>query len=210
MGLKVSKTSDISGFTLIELLISIAILGIVMIGLHQIMGTTFSAYDRTKNTQDLLAQARFAIERMANFVQETDYISKPDDVDQEILKVAERLLDTYNNSDHSYNIDGDGNMDADGDSDGTINEDGVDTGGSDPYDYISFYLNKDDANNWKLGEEMPDYGSSGTTTFNVICEHVMAFKCSRLALNLVEIQLNLYNNDSGVTLTTRARARFVE
>ena len=210
MDLKILKIRNASGFTLVELLITVAILGILMVGLHQVLRTAISAYDSTKEKQDLLTQARFAIERMGMFVQETDYIIKPDDVNQEILKVSERMLDTYVNSTNTYAIDGDGFVDADNDSDSLVNEDGLDTGGPDPYDYVSFYLNKDDPNNWKLGEELPDYGNSGTPSFNVISEHVTSFKSSRLAFNVVEIQLTLNNGQSRVTLTTRAKARFIE
>ncbi|MCK4389749.1 MAG: prepilin-type N-terminal cleavage/methylation domain-containing protein [Desulfobacterales bacterium] len=203
------KLKTNSGLTLLELLITTAILGIIMIGLHQVMGTALSAYDSTKEKQDLLAQARFAMERMVMFVQETDYILKPDDVYQEILKASERALDTYNNGDHSYNIDGDGTLDADNDSDGLVNDDETD----DPKDMITFDLDKTDPGNWKLQEQMPDYSTPALDDFmanNVICEHVTAFKCSRLSFNLVEIELTLNNGNSEVSLKTRVKARLIE
>lgn len=210
-----SKGKGSFGFTLLELLISTVILSILMIGLYQSLSTALSAYDSTRNTQDLLSQARFTIERMALFVQETDYISKPDDVNQEILKVSERLMDTYNNSSHAYAVDGDGRPDADNDSDGLVNEDALDTGGADPYEFITFDLDKSDATNWKLREQAPDYGTStlgDLKGYAVICEHVKLFRCSRLSMggSMVEIVLALDNGTSGVTLTTRSRARLLE
>ena len=68
---------DNSGFTLLELLISIAILSVFMIGLHQAMGTALSAHRQTTERQELLARARYAMERMVMFVQESDSVLKP-------------------------------------------------------------------------------------------------------------------------------------
>jgi len=196
-----------SGLTLFELLISIAILGILMVGLHQALGTAISAYGNTKNKQELLAQARYTMERMVMFVNETDYIWKPDDVDQEILRVGERVLDTYNNATHAYDIDGDGYLDADNDYNGTINVT------LPPDEQLTFSLDKTEASNWKLKEEMPDYSTADyydTSAGKVICEHITAFNCSRLSANLVEIELTLNNGKSEVSLKTRARARLIE
>ena len=198
-----------SGLTLLELLLTTAILGIIAVGLQQVMSTAISTYDSTKTEQYLLAQARFAMERMAKFVQETDSIVKPDDVsDEEMLKIGERVLDTYKNATQAYQIDGDGLLDADNDSDGLVNE-----GGSDPSDLITFDLDKTDASNWKLQEQMPDYATSALNDFiatNVICEHVTAFKCNLLPANLVEIELSLNNGTCEVSLKTRVKARLIE
>lgn len=198
-----------SGLTLVELLISVAILGIIMVGLHQALGTAFSAYDNTKSKQELLAQVRYAMERMVMFVQESDSISMPDSAsDQETLKVSERVLNTYDNAAHEYEIDGDGFLDADNDSDSLINEDDTD-----PPDLITFDLDKADENNWKLMEQMPDYSTASLSDYTdkqMICEHVTVFKCNLLASNLVEIELVLNNGKSEVTLKTRVKARFVE
>jgi len=210
-GKKSGTYQTLSGFTLFELIISIAILSIIMVGLHQAMGTSISAYDRVKDKQELLAQGRFAMERMVMFVQETDHVAKPDDVDQEILEVSERMIDTCDNGTLGYDIDGDGLKDADNDSDGLVNEDGVDS--PDPREFITFDLDKTDDSNWKLREQMPDYGTSALDDFKareVVCEHIKLFECSRLSTNLVEIRLILDNGRSGVTLETRARARFIQ
>lgn len=194
-----------SGFTLLELLVSITILGIIMVGLHQVVGTALSTYDHTKNKQDLLAQARFAMERMVMFVQEADDIDIPAG---SILKVTERLLDAYDNETHEYGPEPDGYLDADNDSDGLVNE-----GGLDPSEFIDFKLNKLDSSNWKLVEEMPDYstGAPGDTMAQqVLCEHVKDFTATLLAANLVEIQLTLNNGKSEVRLMTRVKARNVD
>ena len=178
-----------------------------MIGLHQALGTAISAYGNTKNKQELLAQARYTMERMVMFVNETDYIWKPDDVDQEILRVGERVLDTYNNATHAYDIDGDGYLDADNNYNGTINET------LPPDEQLTFSLDKTDASNWKLKEEMPDYSTADyydTLPGKVICEYVTAFKCSRLSTNLVEIELTLSDGNTEVSLKTRVKARLIE
>ena len=194
-----------SGFTLLELLVSITILGIIMVGLHQVVGTAISAYDHTKNKQDLLAQARFAMERMVMFVQEADDIDIPSG---EQLKVTERVLDTYKNSDQTYMPGGDGYLDADYDSDGIVNE-----GAGDLSEFIDFKLDKGDSSNWKLVEEMPDYstGAQGDTMAEqVLCEHVTDFTLTLMGPNLVQIQLILDDGESGVSLMTRARAMYVD
>jgi prepilin-type N-terminal cleavage/methylation domain-containing protein len=198
-------------FTLVELLVSIAILAIIMTGLYQALATAISTHADTKEKQALLAQARYAMERMVMFVRETDSIEQPDSASpKEILKVSERLLDNYDNTTHAYKADGDGFLDADNDSDLLANKS---TYSPDPKEYINFDLDKTDANNWKLMEEMPDYSTSllsDLTPKRVICEHVTAFTCSLFATNLVEILLTLNNAKSEVTLKTRLRARLIE
>ena len=195
-----------SGFTLLELLVSITILGIIMVGLHQVVGTALSAYGHIKNKQELLAQARFAMERMVMFVQEADDINIPSG---EQLKVTERLLDNYENSDdHTYMPGGDGYLDADYDLDGLVNE-----GGGDLSEFIDFKLDKGDSSNWKLVEEMPNYstGAQGDTMApQVLCEHVTDFTLTLVAANLVEIQLTLDDGESGVSLMTRVKAMNVD
>ena len=197
--------NDSSGFTLLELLISIAILSIIMIGLHQVMGTALSAHRQTTEKTELLAQARYAMERMVMFVQETDQIDVPS-VDR--LVVSERLLDTYNNESGEYMFEGDGYLDADNDGNGQVNEGTIE----DPPDPITFDLDKSDSNNWKLMEEMPDYSSlqlDDSKEKKVLCEHVTTFQCTLLAPNLVEILLTLSAGEHEVSLKTRARGFYV-
>lgn len=206
------------GFLLIELLIVIAIFGIIMTGLQQVIVTAVTAYNSTKGKQDLEIRARFAMERMVIFVQETDLITLPNSAtDQENLEISERVLDTYDNATHAYVLDGDGVLDADNDNDGVVNED---TTTPDPPDLIIFELDKTDAGNWKLLEKMPDYSTDTLDdylTTRELCEHVTEFKNNLVRkndtefhANLVEIQLTLEDDINKVSLKTRARARLIE
>ena len=198
---------DNSGFTLLELLISMVILSIIMIGLHQAMDTALSAHRRTTDRQELLAQARYAMERMVMFVQETDQleIAAADN-----LVLNERVLDTYDNDTHGYRAEGDGYLDADNDHDGVVNEGGVN---DDPVDPISFSLDKSEPNNWKLQEQMPNYSTLTLDDFlatKVLCDHVTTFSCTLLAPSLVEIQLAVNDGENEIHLKTRVKAIHME
>jgi prepilin-type N-terminal cleavage/methylation domain-containing protein len=198
---------DNCGFTLLELLISMVILSIIVIGLHQAMATALSTHQQTTNRQELLAQARYAMERMVMFVQETDQIEIPA---ADTLVLNERVLDTYDNETHGYIAEGDGFLDADNDQDGVVNEGGVN---EDPVDPISFSLDKSEPNNWKLQEQMPNYGSPALDDFlatKALCEHVTTFSCGLLAPNLVEIQLTVNNGDNEIHLKTRVNAIYMQ
>jgi prepilin-type N-terminal cleavage/methylation domain-containing protein len=204
---KMLPMRDNSGFTLLELLISMVILSIIMIGLHQAMNTALSAHRQTTDRQDLLARARYAMERMVMFVQETDQLEI---VSADNLVLNERVLDTYDNDTHGYIAEGDGYLDADNDHDGVVNEGGVN---DDPADPINFSLDKSDPNNWKLQEQMPDYSTSTLDDFlatKVLCEHVTTFSCALLAPNLVEIQLTVNDGKNEVSLKTRVKTIFVD
>jgi prepilin-type N-terminal cleavage/methylation domain-containing protein len=197
--------NDSSGFTLLELLISIAILSMIMIGLQQVMGVALSAHRQTTEKTEFLAQARFAMERMVAFVQETDQLEVPS---VEKLVVSERLLDTYDNENHIYKPEGDGYLDADNNRNGLVNEGTLE----DPPDPITFDLDKTDGNNWKLMEQMPDYGSPELTDSKekkLLCDHVTTFQCTLLAPNLVEILLTLNDGEHEVSLKTRVRGFYV-
>jgi len=198
-----------SGLSLVELLISTAILGIIMVGLHQVLSTSLTTYDQTRERQDLMMEARQVMERMGLFIRECDLIVLPDTAAlQETLKVSERVSDAYNNSTYAYLIDGDGFLDADNDKDGLVNE-----GGADPAEYITFSLDKTDPNNWKLVEEAPDYSTANVNdylTAQILCENVTFFGCGLIAAGLVEIQLTLTRGQNQVSLTTRSRARLLQ
>ena len=204
---KMLPMHDNSGFTLLELLISMVILSIIMIGLHQAMDTALSAHRQTTDRQELLARARYTMERMVMFVQETDQMEIPA---ADNLVLNERMLDTYDNDTHGYIAEGDGYLDADNDRDGVVNEGGVN---DDPVDPISFSLDKSEPNNWKLQEQMPDYSTStldDSLAAKVLCEHVTTFSCSLLAPNLVEIQLTVSDGENEMNLKTRVNAIHME
>ena len=204
---KMLPMHDNSGFTLLELLISMVILSIIMIGLHQAMDTALSAHRQTTDRQELLARARYSMERMVMFVQETDQMEIPA---ADNLVLNERMLDTYDNDTHGYIAEGDGYLDADNDRDGVVNEGGVN---DDPVDPISFSLDKSEPNNWKLQEQMPDYSTSTLDDFlatKVLCERVTTFSCTLLAPNLVEIQLTVSDGENEMNLKTRVKAMHVD
>ncbi len=193
-----------SGLTLLELLVAITIFSIIIGGLYQVLDHTLAAYETTRNQQNLLSRARYAMERMVMFVQASDEIVNPADSATQELTVSERVLDTYDNLSRAYRIDGDGILDADNDADGLVNE-----GREDMAEYVSFSLDTSVADNWKLIERRPDYRTADTNdqTLSVIGEHVTDFTCRRFSAGMVEIQLTLKNHNAQVNLKTRAKAR---
>ncbi len=62
----------------------LTILGIVMISLNQVLGSALSAYGEIKNKQELLAQARYAMERMV--VMAPDKVLTPDLMPPEVRR----------------------------------------------------------------------------------------------------------------------------
>lgn len=204
-----TNTAKKAGFTLIELLVSIAIMAMIMAALYQVSSQMLLARDAPQERQDLVSQSRFAMARMVMFVQESDQIQTPPTTDPtEVLAASERLSDQYTNSTRVYTAAGDGLPDADTDWDGLVNE-----GGGDPAEFVTFDLDKTtDVANWKLREQMPNYGTVSTSDFKdrvVICEHVQAFTCTRLSAGIVEITLTLQQGTKAVTMRTTARARWV-
>jgi prepilin-type N-terminal cleavage/methylation domain-containing protein len=191
------------GFTILEMMICVLILGIIALGLERVLATTLSSSTAISGTQDVLIQARLAMERMVMFAQETDQIANPTTSNEEILKVSERLLDTYNNKTHVYIAGGDGMIDADTSADGVVNPGA---------NYITYTLDKTVSGNWKLMEQMPDYSTapSGLLPAKVICQYVTEFHCTRFSSNLVLIVLTVNSGQTGVTLQTRVRARLLD
>ena len=203
------NSSKKAGFTLVELLIGIVVIGMILGGISQLLGHILSTYNVVQTSQDLVPQARYALERMVTFVQESDYIVAPDTtVSTKELTVSERLSDQYTNASRVYAVAGDGLPDADTNFDGMIND-----GGGVPVELITFRLDETDATNGRLMEKMPDYGTSQTGDHKaeiIICEHVTAFACKRLAAGIVEITLSLQQGSKAVTLRTTAKARLVD
>jgi prepilin-type N-terminal cleavage/methylation domain-containing protein len=201
-----------AGFTLIELLVGIAVMGLIIGALYELADRIIATYHATAEKQELMPRARYALERMVMFVQESDEIKTPaTEASGEILTVSERLSDQYNNATHAYTAAGDGLLDADTDANGLINDPLLHP--QDIADYVTFDLDKTDAANWKLMEQMPNYGTVQTDDFlakKLLCEGVQAFSCRRLAAGLVEISLTIKQGKAAVTVQTTARARWVE
>jgi len=209
MGIHRNITSNKSGFTLIELLIAIALMALIVGSLDQVAARILSTYSAVQASQDLFPQARYALERMVSFVQESDEIqTPPTTIPTEVLSVSERQSDRYTNASRTYNAAGDNLPDADTNANGLVNEDG-----GDPAEYVTFDLDKTDAANWKLMEQMPDYGTASTSDVKAkttLCSHVTAFACKRLGAGIVEITLTLQEGTKAVTLRTTARARWLD
>ena len=98
--------------TLFELLIAVALFSIIMSGFYHLLSTALSTYEYSGDNRELLAQARYAMERIVMFGQEAREIKEPA---ADKLEFPERVLDTHDNATHAYRVDGDGILDADRD-----------------------------------------------------------------------------------------------
>jgi prepilin-type N-terminal cleavage/methylation domain-containing protein len=191
-----------SGLTLFELLIAVALFSIIMSGFYHLLNTALSTYEYTGNNRELLAQARYAMERIVMFGQEAREIKNPA---SDKLEFPERVLDTHENATHAYSVDGDGILDADRDADGLVDE-----SDGDNKELVKFHHDKGAE---LLIEKLPDYSTADEGDYRpdtVLCEHVTLFKVDKLSADLAEIQLTLKNGQSEVNLKTRVKARFVE
>ena len=191
-----------SGLTLFELLIAVALFSIIMSGFYHLLSTALSTYEYTGNNRELLAQGRYAMERIVMFGQEAEEIKRPAG---DKLEFPERVLDTYDNATQAYCVDGDGIVDADRDADGLVDE-----GDGDNKELVKFHHDKGAE---LLIEKLPDYGTADEGDYRpdtVLCEHVTFFKVDKLSADLAEIQLTLKNGQSEVSLKTRLKARYVE
>ncbi len=208
------KTKSQAGLTLFEVLLAIALLSIVLLGLQQVLSTSLNTYQVARDRQDILDRASFALERMVCFVRKTDQIVIPEQ-GNDTLKVSERVLNTYNNEDHSFKHEGDEYLDADNDHDQMVNEDDTDNpDADDPYEYVTFSLSGD-----QLLEEIPDYGTevhNDTKEARTLCDNVVKFLVSRTNSTnstnstLLEIELGLETGGHNSTLKTRVRPRLVK
>jgi prepilin-type N-terminal cleavage/methylation domain-containing protein len=190
-----------AGLTLVEVLVAITILSILMVGLHQTIDSALSSYREGKNQNTLLNQAHFAMERMVMFIEKAQEIKRPA---PNKLEVPERVLDTFINASRTYWANGDGILDADFDSDGLVDE-----GDGDNKEWIKWDRNKD---TFQIIEKMPDRRTADQGDHlaeTVICEHVKSLEFTKMASNLVEIQLVLNDGKEEVSLKTRVKARFV-
>ena len=192
-----------SGVTLVDLLMALIALGILLTGLGQVLHGVLQAKDISRAHQQAAGQGRYALTRIQQFVEVSDTLQSPSDATPvETLSVSERLLDTVDNL--TLAAGADGHRDADWDADGLINE-----GGGDAPEYVTFALDKSDAANWKLTEQLPDYSTTNASDLlapRTLCEHVTGFTAARLSPAVVEIELTLAAGTESVTIKTRARA----
>ena len=191
-----------SGLTLAELLIALAILAIVAVGLRQAVSVAVSSFSAARRSQDLLANGRFAMERIAFFAQESEGFVIPA---SNTLWVVERVLDVYNNATHAYAPAGDGFLDADNNSNGRLNGDIL----FDPPEYVIF---THDSAKKVLLESLPNYSTAFTYDQSpavTICEFVKNVTFAQLATNLVQIEMTLNDGQNEVVLQTRAKARLI-
>lgn len=199
------------GFTLLELLVSMAVLGIFIGGLHQTLSVGMTTYGAVDQKQALLAEGRYALQRITRFVAAADAIASPNSgAGTDTLTVSERCLDIYDNGDGSYAAAGDGFLDADTDGDRLVNED---EGSGDVAEWATFALDKTDSDNWLLTETRPDYTTTAVndkTPATVICNHVTVFSCRLAAPNLVEIALAIDNGHQALSLNTRVYVRHAD
>lgn len=65
------------GFTLIEVLLSVTIAGVLMAGISGVIGAALEAERITREKNDTLRQARFAMQRMVRAVTGTRHLLIP-------------------------------------------------------------------------------------------------------------------------------------
>ena len=65
------------GITLIELLVSIIIVGIIMMGLQHMLTNSLDVSEFSKQQTEQIRHARYAMERMVMFVEQTTGVEKP-------------------------------------------------------------------------------------------------------------------------------------
>ena len=178
-----------------------------MSGMYAAIGTVFTAHDQTTRGQDELAHARYALDHMTMFIEETDDIVKPATTSVvERLELTDCVLDTYTNATYRFAAGGDGFLDADNDANGLVN----DSAALDPADLVHFYLDKTDSANWLLMMERPNYTTADfhdRAVARMLCEHVTEFKCAYLGNGTVELSLTVLRSAEALTLMTRAKSR---
>ncbi len=191
-----------AGFTLLELLVASVVLALLAVALRQVIGASVSSFGAAAAREELLANGRFAMERMAFFARETDRLTVSASND---LWMVERALDVYHNDRHTYEAGGDGRPDADNDANGRIN----DNVSLDRREWVNF---RHDAARNVLLESLPDYGTGyldDRTDETVIGEHVRDVVFSLPASNLLQIDMTLQDGETELVLRTRVRARAI-
>jgi prepilin-type N-terminal cleavage/methylation domain-containing protein len=191
-----------SGVTLVELLIVMAILVLVAVGLRQAVGSAAASFIAARNNQALLANGRFAMERIVFFVQESDGVTVPAG---NTLWVIERVLDIYDNATHAFTAAGDGLLDADNNRNRVLNDNIL-------FDLPELVQFRYDGASKTLFESLPNYSTANLldqSPETAICESVTRVSFSQPAANLVQIEMTLDDGQSQVVLQTRAKARMI-
>jgi len=204
-----------TGFTLFELIVAVAVLGLIMTAFQRVLGQSLSTHKDTREKLEQVSQARFAMDRIAMLIRETGLINIPAaklslESSASSLEIEERIMNFYNNSDHSFVQAGDSFLDADNDSDSIVNDDAV----TDPVDWIIISLDTTDPNNTKLVEKLPDYSTADFADKmpeRILCENVTRFEVTRGSMDdklhhLVKIELVLGSGINQMSFTTRAIA----
>lgn len=204
-----NRRKNNQGFTLLELIVVLALLGGIITSLQLVLGQSLASHRQTREKLETVSRARFVMDRLVMLITETAYIETPGEGgSSDSLVIEERLMDAHNNSNNSYAQNGDGIWDADNDSNGVVN----DNDAIDPIDKITISLDKTDAQNWKLVEVLPNYGTADfydTMAKRILCENVRSFVVTRGSSNkkkLIKINLELGKDAHVVTLVTRATA----
>ena len=82
------QCSNEKGFTLLEVLVAIAVLGLVMAGASGIFSSVQQAWRKQRNTLDLVQNARWAMEFMANEVRHATVSAAPAWAQTQIILVG--------------------------------------------------------------------------------------------------------------------------
>jgi len=192
-----------AGLTLAELLVALVVLSIVTLGMAHTIDAYLRVYDEGEQQRDTFGQARFAMDRMVMFVENTDDIVIGGDKSNQVLIVSERVMDVYSNATQSYYPEGDGFLDADNDVDGLVNE-----GANDQREYIVF---TNDAG--VLREIGPEYGTLLNDDYalpRILCENVTYFAAQSMGDHMVELTLEVDDGRHSMELKTRAASRNIK
>ena len=65
------------GFTYIEMMLAVAITGVIMLSLMGLLNNAIEAGDSVRNSNDLIRQARFALQRMVRFAGHSRHLMLP-------------------------------------------------------------------------------------------------------------------------------------
>jgi len=145
------RIHDQAGLSLVELLIAVTLVSLV-VGCFYPVWSILNDYHVVNDKQYLIDDARYAMERMAMFVQDTGKITQTGSE----LRVTERVLDLYDNVTHAYRVGGDGLPDSDHDGNGII-DDGT---SADVAEEVRFRLS-----GTSLLEKLPNYASDDQSDF---------------------------------------------